>query len=200
MAKVGQTISESDVVKYENRIIKPHNSFAYILLNKPCGYVTTLNDEKGRKTVLDLIHINKYIYPVGRLDYNTSGLLILTNDGNLAFTLTHPKKEIKKTYIVTISGSISNKNIKKLRQGVYIDNYFTKQAEVQVLSKNNEISVVKLSIKEGKNRQIRKMMQSLNHKIISLKRISIENLYLNGLNEGEYRKLTNDEVTYLKSL
>ena len=162
------------------------------MLNKPVGYITSAKDQFGRKTVLDLIPKDMKVYPVGRLDYNTSGLLLLTNDGNFAYRLTHPKHQIAKTYIVEVTGNVTAESLEKLREGVYIDNYFTKPALVKVIGSNP--TRLELTISEGKNRQIRKMIQAIGHRVISLERVAIANLQLGGLSRGKYRYLGQDEI------
>lgn len=187
----------NDIVTVYNKEIFENKKNIYIKLYKPEGYITTAKDQFNRKTVLDLINIKERIYPVGRLDYNTSGLLLLTDDGDLAYKLMHPKYQIYKTYEATVKGRISIEKINQLKTGVIIDEYKTAPAKVKLLIKN-EISIVQISIHEGKNRQVRKMFDSVGHNVIKLKRISFGNINLDGLNEGQWKYLTEEEIKFLK--
>lgn len=188
-----------DIVKYGSKIIKPATELFYIMLNKPVGYITTVKDERGRATVLDLLPSHITVYPVGRLDRNTSGLLLLTNDGELAYKLTHPKHQIQKTYIVQITGTVTKSNIEKLTNGVRIDGYLTKPAQVKIIKNNNAPATLQITITEGKNRQIRKMIKAIDHTVISLERVSVHNLQLGSLKQGSFRHLTQKEVVTLAS-
>ena len=154
---------EQDIITFENKQVKMSNEKVYILLNKPIGYVTTVKDQFNRDSVLDLVKINKRLVPVGRLDMYTSGALILTNDGDFVFKVTHPRHEIEKTYTVTIKGIVTNSEIEKLRKGVTIENYTTKEAKVKILKIDEEKgqSRIEITINEGKNRQIRKMCEAI---------------------------------------
>ena len=181
-------------------IVKPEEEKVYILLNKPIGYVTTAKDQFNRDTVLDLIKINKRIVPVGRLDMYTSGALILTNDGEFVNMLTHPRNEVNKTYNVTLKGFVENEDIQKLQNGVEIDDgYITKPAKVKILKidKEKNISRIQITIHEGRNRQVRKMCEAINKKVLALHRSSIENIDLKNLKIGEWRYLTNKEIDNL---
>ena len=189
-----------DIVKYDGKIIKPETVKVYIMLNKPVGYVTTSKDEFDRNTVLDLIDIQYRIYPIGRLDYDTSGLLILTNDGDLSNKLMHPKYKIDKTYIVEVIGIPKKVDILRLRKGIIIDDYETSPAEVEVLSAKGTSCKLKFIIHEGKNRQIRKMCEAVGLRVIKLKRVSYGRLDLGLLHEGSWRNLVKEEIQYLKNL
>ena len=172
----------------------------YILLNKPIGYVTTVKDQFNRDTVLDLIKCNKRIVPVGRLDMYTSGALILTNDGDFVNKLTHPKNEINKTYNATVAGIVSQEDIKKLSEGVLIDDeYKTKPAKVKILKIDEEknISRIQITIHEGKNRQVRKMCEAIGKKVLALHRSKIGNIDVKDLKLGEWRYLTRKELEIL---
>lgn len=199
--KLGYKIDENkDIVEFNNKIITLEKKLVYIILNKPIGYVTTVKDQFSRPKVLDLIKsINERIYPVGRLDYDTSGLLILTNDGDLTYKLTHPKHEIKKVYIAKIVGIPTKNVLKKFSNGLKIDNYITSKAEIKIIKKLNNSSIVKITIHEGKNRQVRKMCEKIGHPVINLKRIRIGNISLGNLRTGEWRDLNESEVKYLKN-
>ena len=173
----------------------------YIVLNKPCGYVTTMHDEKGRHSVNELVDdLEERVYPVGRLDINSEGLLIMTNDGDLTQKLTHPKHEVSKTYIATVAGVVSNARLARLRKGVDIGGFVTSPAQVRVLKQNPRSAVVEISIHEGKNRQVRKMFAAVGNKVQSLERVAIGDIRLGRLLQGHYRKLTRPEIEYLKSL
>lgn len=200
VTELGTKVSEKDIVKYNGKIVKPEEEKVYILLNKPIGYVTTAKDQFNRDTVLDLVKINKRIVPVGRLDMYTSGALILTNDGEFVNMLTHPRNEVNKTYNVTLKGFVENEDIQKLQNGVEIDDgYITKPAKVKILKidKEKNISRVQITIHEGRNRQVRKMCEAINKKVLALHRSSIENIDLKNLKIGEWRYLTNKEIENL---
>ena len=189
----------SDIVKVNNEVISESNEFIYIKLYKPEGYVTTVKDQFGRKTVLDLIQINERIYPIGRLDYYTSGLLLLTNDGDLANKLMHPKYHIYKTYLANVEGRIRDEEIEKLKTGVVIEDYKTAPAKVKFLGYSNNISMVQVSIYEGKNRQVRKMLDAVNHPVRSLKRTNFGEINLENLELGSWAYLREDEISFLKN-
>ena len=197
VTELGTKVSSKDIIKYNGRLVKPEEEKVYILLNKPIGYVTTAHEQFGRDKVLDLIKINKRIVPVGRLDMYTSGALILTNDGELVNKLTHPKNEIDKTYNVTLKGKIIEQEIEKLKTGVIIDNeYLTKPAKVKILKidENKNISRIQITIHEGKNRQIRKMCEAIDKKVIALHRSKIGKLDVKDLKPGEWRYLKLNEI------
>ncbi|TCO79801.1 pseudouridine synthase [Marinisporobacter balticus] len=191
---------DTDIVSLDNRLIQLENKKVYIILNKPEGYVTTLLDEFDRPTVVDLIkNISERIYPVGRLDYDTSGLLIMTNDGELTYRLTHPKHEVKKTYIAKIKGVLNNKELNMFKRGIDIGGYTTAPAQIQILKDNRGSSNVQVIIHEGKNRQIRKMFDAIHHPVIRLKRIAVGEISMDNLLKGKWRFLTDSEIKYLKS-
>lgn len=202
VTKLGTTVKPGDVITVEGNILDNSKAFEYYLLNKPKGVVTTTNDEKGRTTVIDLIDTNTRIYPVGRLDYDTTGILILTNDGELANLLASPNSMIDKTYIAKIEGQISIPSIQMLRKGIVIDGVKTKRARVKLKSvdKKKDTSIVEITIHEGKNHQVKKMFEKTGHKVIKLRRERYANLNLKGLMPGEYRPLSIKEVKVLYSL
>lgn len=183
-----QVIPGVDKIKYNGKEVKIKNDYIYILLNKPIGYVTTAKDQFGRDSVLDLVKINKRLVPVGRLDMYTSGALILTNDGDFVYKVTHPKHEIEKTYTVTIKGIVTNEEVIKLRNGVEIENYITKPAKVKILKTDDEKnqSRLEITIHEGKNRQIRKMCEAIGHKVLALHRSKIAGI---GVKDISLRKM-----------
>jgi len=200
VTELGTKVSEKDVVKYNGKVVKPVEEKVYILLNKPIGYVTTAKDQFQRDTVLDLVKTDKRVVPVGRLDMYTSGALILTNDGEFVNMLTHPKNEVNKTYNVTVKGAISQEELKKLQNGVEIDNsYITKPAKVKILKIDEEknISRIQITIHEGKNRQVRKMCEAINKKVLALHRSSIGNIEVKNLKVGKWRYLTKKEIENL---
>lgn len=170
-----QVIPGKDKVVYDGKEITINNEYIYILLNKPIGYVTTAKDQFGRDSVLDLVKTNKRLVPVGRLDMYTSGALILTNDGNFVYKVTHPKHEIEKTYTVTIKGIVTQDEVQKLKSGIEIEDYITKPAKTKILKTDEEKnqSRLEITIHEGKNRQIRKMCEAIGHKVLALHRSKI---------------------------
>ncbi len=190
---------ESDVILFDEKLVKLKQNNVYILLNKPIGYVTTSNDQFGRDKVLDLVNIKERVVPVGRLDMYTSGALLLSNDGEFVFKVTHPKHEIDKTYTVTLIGIVSKDDVEKLRQGVQIENYITKLAKVKILKTDEEknISRLEITIHEGKNRQVRKMCEAIGKKVKALHRSKIGNLSVKNLKIGQWRFLNPKEVDYL---
>ena len=197
----GLEINEfNDAVTLDGRRITLVSKKYYIMLHKPKGYVTTVKDDKGRKTVMELIKIRSRLYPVGRLDYDTEGLLLLTNDGQLAYALTHPSHEVPKTYIAKIKGKISDTEVRQLRKGVEIDGKMTLPAVVKIIETDDEFSRVEVTIKEGRNHQIKKMFEVVGKEVVFLKRTAIGPLKLGGLGRGEYKNLTSKEIEMLKAI
>ena len=190
---------KKDTIIYNGKKLEIENNFVYILLNKPIGYVTTAKDQFNRDTVLDLIKIKQRIVPVGRLDMYTSGALLLTNDGQFVYKITHLKHEIEKTYNATVSGIVTNKDIEKLQQGVQIENYKTKPAKAKILKidKEKNISRIQIIIHEGKNRQVRKMCEAIGKKVVALHRSKIGSIDVKDLELGKWRYLTTKEVQSL---
>lgn len=197
---------EKDKILYNNKEIKKEEDKIYILLNKPEGYITSVKDERGRKTILDIVKVKERIYPIGRLDYDTSGLLLLTNDGEIYNKIIHPRVQVDKIYIALCKGEFTKEEIEKFKSGIDIGGYITAEANIQVLSVKHDKksgiknSLVEITIHEGKNRQIRKMCSSLNHDVITLKRVKLGNITLGNLKKGEYRNLTNKELDYINTL
>lgn len=187
---------DKDEVMVKNQRIEKVNKKIYVLLNKPIGYVTTTKEQFGRDMVTDLINIKEKLLPVGRLDMYTSGALILTNDGEFIFKVTHPKYEIEKTYNVTIRGEITEDEIEKLRNGIQIDDYVSGKAKVKILKIDKEkgISRIEITIHEGKNREVRKMFSALDKKVLALHRSKIEDISVKNLKLGEWRYLSDSEV------
>lgn len=199
--EVGTKVDPSkDIVEYDGKIISKEENKVYIMLNKPEGYISSVKDEKGRDTILDIVKVKERIYPIGRLDYDSSGLLLLTNDGEIYNKIIHPRVEIMKKYIAVVKGEITEKDIKKFEIGIDIGGYITAPAKLKIISLDKDVSTVEIGIHEGKNRQIRKMCAALNHEVLSLKRISIGEIKLGYLKRGEYRNLNKEEVDYISSL
>ena len=203
VTELGTSVNPAnDSVTVDGVRVKPVAEYTYIMLYKPKGCITTVNDELGRKTVYDyLTDIDvPHLVPVGRLDYDTEGLLLLTNDGDLTFSLTHPSHEVEKTYIVKVEGEMPEHKLAQLRKGVVIDGVKTNRSRVKLLEYKDGISRLRVSITEGRNRQVRKMFEAVEREVIFLKRIAVGELRLGGLARGAYRYLTDAEIAYLKSL
>ena len=200
--ELGTKVKTSDTIEVENTILDNCKNYEYYLLNKPREVISSVSDEHGRKTVVDLIQTKERIYPVGRLDYDTTGIILLTNDGCLANKLMHPSSNIEKKYVAKVEGLVSGYDIKRLRDGVVIDGKKTSKAKVNLkkYDKKTDKSLVELIIHEGRNHQVKKMFEAINHEVLKLKREKYANLDLTGLKPGEYRKLTNKEVAILYSL
>ena len=196
---MGFKVNDMDYIEVEGNPLNKKEDKVYYLLNKPRGVVATSSDDKGRKTVVDLINTNKRIYPVGRLDYDTTGLIILTNDGELTNFLTHPKNNIEKVYVAKIKGIITKDNLKKLCNGVIIDGRKTSKCKAKILKidKKNNASIVELIIHEGRNHQVKKMFEAIGFEVLKLKRESISFLTLDGVKSGDYRELSIKEVKKL---
>ncbi|HEY8888809.1 MAG TPA: pseudouridine synthase [Clostridium sp.] len=191
---------EKDEVHVDNKIINIEENKVYIALNKPEGVVSTVKDEKERKTILDLVNIKERIYPIGRLDYDTCGLIILTNDGDIYNKVIHPRQAINKVYKAIIEGCPTDEEISEFCNGVDIDGYITAKADFEVNKRIGFNCWVTITIHEGKNRQIRKMCDVIGHPVIALKRVSVGNITLGNMEKGSWRNLTEDEIKYLKNL
>ncbi len=191
----------TDVIMYNDKIVTKEEKKVYYMLNKPTGYVTTVKDEKGRKTVLDLLRdVPERIYPVGRLDCDTSGLLLLTNDGDLTYLITHPKHEVEKTYLAIVRGIPGANQLEHFRNGLVIDNWKTAKAKIEILTTDKDYATLSITIREGRNRQVRKMCAAIGSPVIKLKRVLVGAIDMEGLEEGKYRHLTGKEIDYLKNL
>ncbi len=192
-------IPDKDIILFDDNEVKNKTKNVYILLNKPIGYVTTAKDQFNRDTVLDLVKVKERLVPVGRLDMYTSGALLLSNDGDFVYKITHPKHEIDKTYTVTLIGIVTNEEVESLRQGVKIDDYVTKPAKVKILKTDVEknISRLEITIHEGKNRQVRKMCEAIGKKVKALHRSKIGNISVKDLKIGQWKYLNEKEVDYL---
>ena len=199
VCSVGEDVDTvNDKITVNGKPVSLVKNFEYYVMNKPKGYVCTVKDDKDRKTVMDLLPKNiTRVYPVGRLDYDSEGLLIFTNDGDLAYKLTHPKNEIPKTYLVKTEKPVSDKDVAALRAGVTVDGVRTKKCNVTLIETNKTGSKLHVTITEGRNRQIRKMFEAVGNSVDFLKRIKIGDLKLTGLNRGETRKLSPAEINYL---
>ena len=189
-----------DKVEYDCKVVSQSNENVYILLNKPIGYVTTVKDQFNRDSVLDLVKVNQRVVPVGRLDMYTSGALILTNDGDFVYKVTHPKHEIEKTYTVTLKGIVQKDLVEQLRKGVKIEDYITRPAKVKILKidKDKNQSRLEITIHEGKNRQIRKMCMSIGYKVLALHRSKIAGIEVKDLPLGQWRYLRKEELQIIK--
>lgn len=193
-------VSDQDLVRVDGKLVKLNNTYKYYLLNKPLGVVSTANDEKGRLNVVDLIDSDKRLYPIGRLDMDTTGIILITNDGKLTQILTHPKYELSKTYIAKVKGRPNKTNLNKLRNGLYIDGIKTKKAKVKILNSYPNETLIEITIQEGRNRQIRKMFDAIDHPVTSLKRIKIGEIEIGGLMVGDYRELSKEELDYINRI
>lgn len=199
-AGLGDDVNDGDNIKVEGRPVSVKKN-EYYLLHKPKGYLCTVSDDKGRKTVMDILGdgIGR-VYPVGRLDYDSEGLLILTTDGELAQHLTHPSNEVPKTYLVKVEGRLTEVDLNPIRSGIEIDGYVTKKCRAHIVETNKDYTKVELVLREGKNREIRKMFAAIGREVTLLKRTKVGELTLRGLDRGAFRKLTPAEVEYLKSI
>ncbi len=197
----GIKVTEEDEIEVKGKKIKKiGEKKVYYMLNKPLEILSSAKDDRGRKTVVDLIRCKERIFPIGRLDYNTTGLILLTNDGELFNRVIHPRSEIYKEYYVKVLGEVKESSIKKLENGVELEDGKTLPAYVKVLSKERGKSELLISIREGRNRQVRRMLDAVNHPVVILRRERIGKLALGKLRVGEYRELTVEEVKYLYSL
>ncbi len=196
---LGIKVDDQDIIEIDGEVLKTDPLKEYYLLNKPREVICSVSDDKGRKTVIDLIKTNTRIYPVGRLDYDTTGLIILTNDGKLANILMHPKHKIQKTYIAKIDGILNEEDFKQIRKGIKIDERILKvdHMKVKEIDKQKNTSLVEVTIHEGRNHIVRKLFATLGYDVLKLSRIAYGNLTLGNLKSGEYRLLSHDEVKSL---
>lgn len=204
VAKIGDKVTSSDEININGLVLDKTKSLdkVYYLLNKPRGVLTTSKDDLGRKTVIDLINTDKRIYPIGRLDYDTTGVLLLTNDGNLTNKLIHPRNNIEKVYLAKIKGIVTGTDINKLKAGIMIDGKKTYPARVKLKSydKKARTSMVEVIIHEGRNHQVKKMFEALNYECLKLTRLRFAFLDVKSLASGEYRMLAPKEIKRLYSL
>lgn len=203
ITQLGTQVEEGDVVALDGVTLAPEARKRYILYHKPAGEVTTVSDDKGRETVMDrFADISERLYPVGRLDYDSEGLLLLTNDGEMAQRLTHPSCEVDKVYLARVSGNPSNEALDRLRRGVFMegDERRTYPAQVRVVRDESLFTDVLVTIHEGRNRQVRRMFESVGHQVLLLRRVRFGPLELGALRRGEWRELTAQEIAQLKAL
>ncbi len=201
ICSLGDEVEDGDSVTVNGKKINVVKKYDYYIMNKPKGYITSVKDDKGRKTVMDLLPNNaKRLFPVGRLDYDSEGLLILTNDGELTYKLTHPKNEVPKTYLVKTEKAVTDEEIVRLRAGVVIDGVKTQKCNIKLIDNHKEGARLHITITEGRNRQVRKMFETIGHCVDFLKRIKIGELTVSGLNRGDVRKLSPSEINYLKNI
>ena len=202
IASLGTDVKDEDEVSFDDTpIVRSEKQFEYYIMNKPKGVLSTVSDDRGRKTVMELLPEGTgRVFPVGRLDYATEGLLILTNDGELSYKLTHPKSEIPKTYLVKIEGTMVEKDLNRIRSGVELDGVLTKKCRAHIVETNKTYTKVHVTITEGRNRQVRRMFEAIGRNVDFLKRIKIGTLTVSGLDRGEVRKLEEEEIAYLKGL
>lgn len=200
-AKLGDDVTDDDLVTVGGEVVSAVKKYDYYAMNKPKGYVCTVKDDKGRKTVMDLLPPGiQRVVPVGRLDYDTEGLLLFTNDGELTNKLTHPKNGVYKTYLVKVESYIPDEALKTLSRGVELDGKYINPCKVKLIERNKLGTKLHVSINEGRNRQVRRMFEAIGFDIDFLKRISIGELTVSGLDRGDVRKLNKREIEYLKSL
>ena len=202
VCNMGEKVRHNDKIEVEGVLLDNRKDYEYYILYKPRGVVTTTHDDKGRKTVIDLINTTTRIYPVGRLDYDTTGILLLTNDGNLANKLMHPSSNIEKVYIAKVQGVLSGYDIKRLKNGIIVDGYKTSKARVKLKSidKDKNTCLVEITIHEGKNHQVKKMIEAVGKKVLKLRRERYAFFDLTGLKVGEYRRLSNKEIAVIYSM
>lgn len=200
-AALGDDIAGDEEICVDGVPVSHGEKHSYYLLNKPKGYVCTVRDDKGRKTVMELLPPDAgRVFPVGRLDYDTEGMLLLTDDGDLTFRLTHPKNEVPKTYLVKIEKGITDAELNRLRAGVEIDGVLTGKSKVKVIETDKAFTKLQVTITEGRNRQVRKMFEAVGKQVVFLKRIKIGEMRLGSLPRGKVRKLTAEEIFYLKNI
>jgi len=189
-----------DKVMVDNQLINTEEQKVYIILNKPVGIVSTVKDEKDRQTIMDLVKVKERVYPIGRLDYDSSGLIIMTNDGEIYNKIIHPRVEINKVYMAILNGTPNKEEMYRFCNGVKIDDYTTSNAEIEIIKEYQWTCEAKITIHEGKNRQIRKMCEVIDHEVKELERISVGDIKLGELPSGKWRYLREEELNYLKSL
>lgn len=202
LATLGVNVEDGNEVCVDGQpLSREEKQEKYYIMNKPKGVICTVSDDRGRKTVMDLLPEDAgRVFPVGRLDYETEGLLILTNDGELSYKLTHPTSEVPKTYMARIEGTMTEKDLNRIRSGVELDGVMTKKCKAHIVETNKAYTKVHVTITEGRNRQVRRMFEAIGRNVAFLKRVSIGKLKLSGLDRGEVRPLTEEEILYLKGL
>ena len=196
--KLGYRVDpEKDKIFLDSKLLKPPQVYRYILMNKPAGVITSVEDDKNRKTVVDIVGADERIFPVGRLDYDTEGVLLITNDGELSYRLSHPKYEVDKIYQTWVEGYVTKEALKKLTEGIPINPGVIVKGEAEILDQKEEKTLVEICIHEGKKRQIKRMMKAIGYPVIQLKRTRFAGLTVDGLNPGEWRELTIGEIEKL---
>ena len=202
VATLGAIVEENDQVMVDGVLVSAtEKQEKYYIMNKPKGVICTVSDDRGRKTVMDLLPADiGRVFPIGRLDYETEGLLLLTNDGDTAYRLTHPTNEIPKTYMARIEGTLTEKDLNPIRSGVELDGVMTKKCKAHIVETNKAYTKVHITITEGRNRQVRRMFEAIGRNVAFLKRVSIGKLKLSGLDRGEVRELTPEEIAYIKGI
>ncbi len=200
VTELGTKVSPKDKVTFDGKPVVLDEQKVYIAVNKPVGVLSTASDDRGRRTVVDLVkdEFTERLYPVGRLDYDTEGLIFLTNDGDFTYAVTHPKHNINKTYEAIIRGRLTEDEVVALCRGVRIEGFTTSPALVDIMEEREGKSVVRLTIHEGKNRQVRKMFEAVGHRVLKLKRISVGKVKLGNLRPGQWRELNEREINSLK--
>lgn len=193
-------VKETDLVKVDGRLINLKEEYTYFILNKPKNIITTADDEKGRLNVIELVNTDIRLYPVGRLDKDSTGLLILTNDGELTNLLTHPRYRINKTYLVRVEGIPREEELEVLRKGIMMDGSRNNRCKIDFLTSDNKSAVLEVTINEGKNRQVRRMFEYIGYNVLELKRISIGDIRLRKLKEGKSRPFNKEELRYIRNL
>ncbi len=191
---------ETDVICVDGVQLKADVPHEYILLYKPAGYITSVTDPRGRRTIMDLLPKGNRLYPVGRLDYATSGLLLVTNDGDLTNALLHPRGEVNKTYDCAVLGNVTKEQIAKLERGIMLSDGITSPAKARIKKVYEEKTIINITIHEGRNRQVRRMMNAVGLEVFWLARVGFANLDLEGLRPSEYRHLTEDELIKLREI
>lgn len=201
LASSGEKVSDEDEIEIRGvKLEKRQEEKVYFLLNKPLQVISASSDDRGRTTVVDLIDTKERIYPIGRLDYETEGAIILTNDGELFNRVIHPRTEVYKEYFAVVRGFLEDSELKSLEEGVELEDGITLPAVITLVNRNKSQSKVLISIREGRNRQVRRMLDAVNHRVIKLKREKIGDIGVGSLKTGEYRKLNEREIAYLYSL
>lgn len=191
---------DKDVVTLDGKVVSLPKKHIYLMMNKPKGFICSVSDDRERKTIIDLLpeeFKNKRVFPIGRLDYDSEGLLLLTTDGDLANRLMHPSGDVNKTYVCKVEGQVLEADIAKLRKGVELDGSLTKKAKIKLLEFDGKLSRYEITISEGRNRQIRRMFETINKEVVFLRRVAIGDLRLGGLYRGETRELKPEEIEYL---
>lgn len=200
-AEMGEKVASDDSIEVDGKQInKVSEEKRYIILNKPKGIISAVKDDRGRKSVVDLVGLKERIYPIGRLDYDTEGLILLTNDGDLFNKVVHPRSEIYKVYVAEVKGKISDESLGDLSCGIELEDGMTLEANVRLLARDEKKSVVEIGIREGRNRQVRRMFSAVGNEVIELERISIGELTLDGIARGQWRDLSEEELEYLRNM